>query len=519
MKQMLHPKRVRLWLSLVLAFLLTVLTVPFAAFADGEEAGEGAAVPQELLLRLNALDQNSATYNPKDLTLVNSEPQGFNANSFIRGNDVKSNFVSNAVTRTVKKDGKDTEVTEARPWGGIALNTGLDLTADTPYTFEFYVKCTEEVAKGKVQFCIGFLTDGSKGYDTAGGNFIFTDHEGAESTVFILQNDGKYVGHIDGWTRNGNTATQKKWEISDNFWTSGANEDGYTRIVMTYETGKITLYSGNDSLGSYKLGELKVKDIANYKKVNLTAGFYNISVNPKSSTTNPVESGKVFADMKDISIYSGAHTPRDLDILEGRPVEKYVQFEKEDGTLLKSAALVNGSLTVESFPEVTTTKELYWVDKNTGKLVQAPMTFTDEAVIVAKEVGANRTEIFGVQNNTPAGGKVNVRFVGGVYNLTGDCIGFDIVVRNKNANGEPTEQSYRKEGNTVYTSILADGVTLTAADKGVNYFFALELEDLSASGELEFEIKPFKMVRGMRVYGDKVTATMKDGAFVTTPQE
>lgn len=497
MKQMLHPKQVRLWLSLVLAFLLTVLAIPFAAFAEGE--GADTTAPEELLLRLDALDETCATYNPKNLTLVNSEPQGkHNTNSFIRGTDDKSNIMSNTVTTAAGQK-------LVKQWGGIALNTGLDLSADTPYTVEFYVKRTEAAIAGKVQFVIGFLKDGFQG-DSNG--YIFSK---TESTAFILQNDGKYVGHITEWSPNSNYRQECKG-IED-YWASGANEEGYTRFVMTYEKGTVKFYSGTDLLTSFPLGRGNIVNISTFAKLNLTAGFFNVSVYPQEKTTETLESGKEFADLKDISIYSGVHTPVELDIMEGRM--KCVQFLKEDGTLLQMLPIVDGSVSVESFPEVDAgNKELYWIDQNTGKLLQdGPMTFTENTVIVAKLVGVNKTEIFGVQNSTPADGKVTARFVGGVYNLVGDNVGFDIVVHYKDGNGNLVDQKYRKEGSTVYLSILADGETIQANDKGVNYLFALVLEDIPAEGQIDFEIKAFKTVKGMRVYGEKVTASMLNGVF------
>ena len=499
MKQMLRFKKTRTWLPLFLAFLLTFLAVPFAASAEDDAA---AFYPSQLLLRMDALDEGSVVYyrDYTDQTIANLSGGNYdndNNNSFTRGTTNKSDILVNPAGAGGIQ-------------GGFGVSTGLNLSASATtvdskkqWTVEFYVKIDDKIVESGTHFIFGIRQHG------VNDKFIPFPKTATMERAFLFQNDGKAINYLaNDW----NLYSTNVRTCEGNFWADNRDENGYTRIVIVMGAGSdgwIKFYCGETIVEAFSSSRLN-----NITSLDLFAGFFRkdcSSTATGDTDTITYKKGDVVGSLKDISVYTGAYSPAQLDELN-KPTPA-VRFEKADGTLIEKRELVDGSLTVNSFPEITSDKTVCWFNKETGELVRAGATFEADTVLVAREFGSNESILLAAQNATPADGKVNARFVGGVWDLTGDSIGFDIQVTYTDESGKEVVEKYRRSGSSVYTSVLAAGETYTANKMGVMYLFALSFEEIPAQGTITFQVKTFKEAGGIRIYGEGGTFTMTDGAF------
>ncbi len=93
----------------------------------------------------------------------------------------------------------------------------------------------------------------------------------------------------------------------------------------------------------------------------------------------------------------------------------------------------------------------------------------------------------------------SVRFIGSIDTLDCEGVGLEIVCGSNK--GDTSTQ-------TVYTSVIADGKTVTAGELGSEYLFTavVKFENTDVSGtECEFTVKAFKVVEGEKIYGTATT--------------
>lgn len=493
MKQMLQSKKTRTLLPLFLALLLTFLAVPFAASAE-----EAVTYPDELLYRLSSLDAANITVNQSGNAAANfpfDTSKGGNK-SIVRGTADPADLLVSADATTSNT-------------GAFAVNTGWKLGKSGTCTVEFFMK-PGDALPDDVNLFFGFALG-----DPGTGS---TAYYGTVTIGFAFQQDGKAISGMRAEPKPACWNLQQVSRFENSFWNTDPDKyGGYTRFVMTYTGQRISLYDENSNLLHTENCNLSVWG---WDYLLLTTGVHGKYTNNIDTTVDLSKlKGQSVGKLANISVYTGALTPEQIDALYASESTPTVRFEKADGTLIEKRELVDGSLTVENFPEITSDKTVCWFNKETGELVQAGATFEKDTVLVAREFGRNETVLVGAQDGAPANNKVNARFVGGVYDLSGDQIGFDIEVTYKDADGQDVVEKYRKEGSAVYTSLIAAGESYTANQKGVMYLFALTFEEIPVMAtEITFTVKPFKANGGVRLYGEAGSFTMVNGQFTDQPQ-
>lgn len=202
-------------------------------------------------------------------------------------------------------------------------------------------------------------------------------------------------------------------------------------------------------------------------------------------------------------------------------VKKYVKFMYNGGVQLQTE-ITGESLTIEEFPSISGVDTVIWVNQATGAVVEAPITVTEDTVLVAKTPGVNETEVLGVQLGAVSGGKQGIRFIGGVFNLEGDAVGFEITVKYKDASGALVTRKYVKTVNKVYDSISAtengEMKNVTAKDLGAIYLYAVVLDGVPAdAGQLDITVKSVKARMGgaVNIGGEEITVSVLDGVVNT----
>ena len=202
------------------------------------------------------------------------------------------------------------------------------------------------------------------------------------------------------------------------------------------------------------------------------------------------------------------------------PEKRYVKF-MYNNALYDQVTITGESLTITEFPKIkidnVVVDNVIWTDAFTKAIVDLPLTATDNTVLVAKIPGINDSSMLGVQCGAANNNKQSLRFIGGIYNLDGDAVGFEITVKYKE-NGELVTRSYKKSVDKVYTSINAtengDIKNVTAKELGALYLYAVVLEGVPTNaGQIDVTVKSFKTVYGgmLDVQGSQMTVSILDG--------
>jgi hypothetical protein len=110
--------------------------------------------------------------------------------------------------------------------------------------------------------------------------------------------------------------------------------------------------------------------------------------------------------------------------------------------------------------------------------------------------------LVGYQENHSVAGAI--RFLATVDTLYCQSIGFEVT-----AKGETKSIS----GNTVYTSVIANGETYTAGSFDGRYITALVVTGIDETG-VSFEVRPFITYFGEKIYGEVETIVFDGEAFV-----
>ena len=473
-------------LSAILVCLMLLSAFPLTAIAEVSSYEDGA-----LLLRMDALDSKNVTFNPYGVT-VKVMP---NAADGKRDPADSSRILV----------GKNEEA--GRPRGGIGLKTDLPLDGSTAYTIEYYAKLNDR-ANGLGMY-MGFCLQTELLYPFYGVDMY------AYSSGTLVGTHNKWW--MNGYYKEGSTTDYGGRTLPSNIWETAADEDGFVRFVLTFDGQYMGLSIGGTDIGvRYDLDRPRGSDFMKVdswavKTLNLEAGFAYFT---QGTVTDPAI-GDCVVELKDISVYSGVVDPSQV----AEP--QIVNFKNAKGEVIKSYVIPSsGELTLDSFPTIASANQVIWFNEETGALAKAPMTFTESCTIIANEMTLNKTRTLGVQYSEVSGGKQNVRFIGGTYNLEGAGIGFDVIARYKDASGNVVEALYRQSGNTVYDSINAteNGTmkNVTAQEIGGVYLFAMVLEDVPTNiGQIDFVVKSFKQVgkSKLRMYGDEVTFSFKDGVI------
>lgn len=473
-------KNARRFFALVLSLLLTVAAVPMTVAATDAAYKDG-----ELLLKMTSLDENSV--------LVNKY----------------SNSVKNTPNAKAKRDAADTTKILANhndTYGGIGVNTDLPLNSDTAYTIEYYAKLTD--ASDGMGLFFGFCHN--KDYPYYGADFYTTAAGTAVHTHSKWWNNG--------WYKEGSSTDRGSTSLGSNVWTNKADDDGFVQFVMTFDGQYMTLSVGGTPIGTrYDMsrpGTADFKSVSNWelKTLCLEAGFTAVG---NSSATKP-STGDCIVELKDISVFSGVVNPDDI------PDPEFVVLKDTSGKVLSSTLIENGSHKIDSFPTIQGASNVIWLNEETGAIVEAPVTFTNNATLRAYSFGVNDSKTLDIQYGNAANGKQNIRFIAGVYSMDGSGVGFDVTVRYMK-DGVLVEELYRGMGNTVYDCVKAtEGGTFKnfgAKEKGTVYLYGMELENVPTDiGQIDFTVKSFKQVgkSKLRIYDEAVTVSFKNGVIDST---
>ncbi|MBQ8817130.1 MAG: hypothetical protein IJZ83_00985 [Clostridia bacterium] len=474
-------------LSLMLGLLLAVSVFPMTATAALSNSEGG-----QLLIKMSSLDPSTVLVNRIGASIDTA------ANS-------KAKLDTNDSTKILAADTSTT--------GSVGVKTNLPLNADTKYTIEYYAKMTDYDKTMGMSFGFMYNTDSSN-------KCISVCVGGNNNKVYTYSN-----GATNRWFLNDSTSDRWSKEISYNPWTSKADQDGYVRYVFTFDGKYIRLSIGGVDTG-YKWDITKAggSGAATLDSlVSNTGGQLYISAgyNDKlSSDGSALTVGDCVMQIKDISIYSGIVDPDDVP--DDVPDSEFVIFKGIDGTIIQSTEIENGSLTLQSFPDVTAESQLVWINEETGAIAETPMTVTSSTTFRAYDIGKNESKTLGVQYGAVSGGKQDIRFIGGIFATSGSGVGFEIVAKYKEGDSLKTE-TYKGAGNKVYTSITAtENGTLknaTAKELGAYYVYGIVIENVPTDiGQIDFTVKSYKEVgkNKIRIYGEPVTVSFKDGALDST---
>lgn len=474
-------------MAVVLATLMLATALPMTVLAapTGYEDGD-------LILKVGSMSANSVSYNPYNAKVT---PPIANAKAKLDSNDAKR-ILCNSSTD---------------PFGGVGFVTDLPLNGDTAYTIEYYVKPLNLDSDMSIYF--GFCHNTS--YPNYGMDVL------VNASGNTLNTHNKWF--VNGYYKEGSTTDYGGRGLGCNVWEDKADADGFVRFVMTFDGQFLSISIDGEDIGvRYDLDRPRN---TNFKKVDdwevktlcIQAGYTDKGA---TAITQPKTNDPMF-ELKDISIYAGVV---DLEKVE---VPQFVTFENDKGTVLSEELITDGSLTLTSFPEVKSTNTIVWVNKETGKIVEAPtaekpLTVTEATTLVYYERRTNDSVLLDVQYSTVENGKQDIRFLGGVYNTKCKGVGFEITARYKNTSGEIVEMFYRKSGTAVFDSIKAtENGTMknsTAYDLGAYYVYGFVLEDVPTDlGQIDFVIKTFKVIGdlGLRIYSQAQTVSFKDGVINT----
>ena len=259
---------------------------------------------------------------------------------------------------------------------------------------------------------------------------------------------------------------------------------------------------------------------------NPLVGAYAVATNPKETVINSYNYYE-----SQMGTGSSAKAPEGFSVRNsGYPVPTpllpffaeataLVEIKGLDGAVLEKYDVGSEGIVIDKFPELNTQEEYFWFDLTTGAIVEAPLTLTASTVIAAKSFGRNETAMLGVQLGAVSGGKQNIRFIGGTYNLEGVAVGVAITVKYKDASGAIVERTYQKLVHEVYGAINAtengEMVNVTAAELGAPYLYAIVLEGVPAdAGQLDITVKSIKAVGNGNIVisGTEMSFSMINGA-------
>ena len=343
-------------IAVVLATLMLVTALPLSVFAVPPPYREGT-----LLLHLDAMDSKTLTYNP----------YGVRVSTMSDMDDAKRD--PDDSTRILVK--KNTE--KKAPRGGLGLKTNLPLDGTTAYTIEYYAKLSDR-DNGMGMF-MGFCLNEALTYPFYGVD------------MYAYSSGKKVTTHnkwwVDGYYQQQNTGSYSGVTFEEDFWVTKADEDGFVRFVLTFDGRYMGLSIGGEDIGvKYDLNRPRGKDFLKLDDwvvdtLNLEAGFAYFT---QSAITDP-EVNSCALELKDISIYSGVVDPDEVPEVEEPEFRKFVIYENMAGEEVGYTEILDGSLTLETEPETDLTNVWHWYDKETGREIQFPATFTEQTTLVGHQ--------------------------------------------------------------------------------------------------------------------------------------
>ena len=154
--------------------------------------------------------------------------------------------------------------------------------------------------------------------------------------------------------------------------------------------------------------------------------------------------------------------------------------------------------------------KVYNLDFVNAKGGEDALCFDTTKVTGVSVTGLGKTdtaEVVGFQANDVNN---SIRLLSGLDSLYYGAVGYE--VQAFKANGETySDASAIKDGDKVYSSVIADGVTLPATKYGYNYFSALKIEgDLLGYKDSYIIVKPFTVVGSEKYYGEEVKLNILD---------
>jgi hypothetical protein len=200
-----------------------------------------------------------------------------------------------------------------------------------------------------------------------------------------------------------------------------------------------------------------------------------------------------------------------------------VEFKNLDGTVVNNDTYFEKGEIIESFPEITASegKSIKWYYEGTDVLATAPYTVDGDAVIEAREVDtATFTAVAGAQYTTPTDqNKQNIRFLAVLDTTEGSAAGFEIYAKYNGATGVETKTWNIDDTTTtsVYTGINATAPSgsvssVSAEALGGTYIIAIDVKEVPTNeGQIDFYVRSFIEIGGVKQYGKTVTFTFEDG--------
>ena len=185
--------------------------------------------------------------------------------------------------------------------------------------------------------------------------------------------------------------------------------------------------------------------------------------------------------------------------------ETWKEIARTNGTLENAGNIVHLRVT-----DTTPYKYIRMVKNQTyGWWSCISLSFLGESVPAAGEAYAQS------KNYTYEGNEVYaVRFLS---TISADALGYQSVGFDIKATYEGGEQSFSKDVTTVFTSVMANGETVTATQLGGDYIFAVTVDRISIAkyGEITFEVRPYVVTdKGVKLYSDTCIFVYNDGVVV-----
>ncbi len=424
----------------------------------------------EALLTMSTLNSDAVDASASDsgVSVTQINPQ-----NATKGEDDGINF------STFESKDDDGNLVYVSPWTNYGVTTNLPLGGISKYTIEYKAKLPSEINDVYTAMCFAQTAN-----NNAQGLFTYNH----------------VVSSVRGYSTGYYTEAGGEGSVSfKNIWTAFDDKDGYTTFHVEIDGYNATLYIGGRKAGTW--------DISNPTNDNNAGGFESnyLTLTFKQHIMHNAEgeneeAGAAVANVKDITVYAG-------NIMSGRGVT----FYDLDGNVMDASGFYEDGEQI-TFPEITAAegKQIIWKVEHTNVIALAPYTVAGPVTFTAHEVDNTQSFVAGSQlgDINKETNKVNIRFVGGIYDLDGDKVGFEISTGDK---------KWDRSSNVVYKSIIevvnGQENTVSADKLGASYLFALSLSNVPAEGEIIFTVKPYKVVGGEKKYGEEATITIKNGAY------
>ena len=426
----------------------------------------------------------------------------------------------------------------------IDLNPGVDLKAKyqdgkyvvpaKPANVWKMIKSLQGTIDGNGHVLSGIYYNSTTGGSVKEFALIYKMEQGGSIRNLIIENSLLYVTGVDG----ADLPSKDKMKIGGfvyGFQSPSVLENIYLDLDVCYRGDSTNVDLAGVSYWSCN-GGISLKNIVYAGSIGGVKSDNTVALTSSKNVTqlmNYLATGnnmdKNFDNIALIGTYLCGDNGADAPVIVNADDWKRVQGIKGDGKGPVNTHIVSGRF--DSL-EAAAAAGKYYNFKNPDASLNAETDMTYYAPVGAviptkvatmieesatiRVVGVQRSDAsYDVGTGKDAYKAQSLRFVAAIR-LPKDAfckyekVGFSIAIKEGG-----TESTLVKEGNTVYTSITANGKTVTAQEYNADYLIALSVNNVPIGGEIELLITPYLLgVDGVRQCGTAVRAkVMATGSF------